>query len=114
MTGNIILLSEEKARLARQLGLPLQDHAELIGARATLRSPLHQSDADLRYACSVLLRLGDWRDSQIARHMLLMLDRADLKEPDAPSSVFAGLYLPLVACAVGILVVLRFVEWWLS
>jgi hypothetical protein len=86
---NIVPLSEEKARLARLMGMDLCDHAELIGARAVLRSPLHQSDADLRNACSVLLRLGDWRDGQVANHILLMLDRADLRDA-MPDPVLDG------------------------
>ena len=113
--NNVIPLSEEKARLAKALGLDLpdRDQSAVIAARATLRSPLYQSDLDLRKACGVLLRHGDTQDGEIARQMLLMLDRADLKEPEAPPKDPAILLL-VVALAAGTLVVLKAVEWWLS
>ena len=114
MTNNIIPLSEEKARMAKALGLELldRDQAAVIAARATLRSPLYQSDADLRMACGTLLRHGDPQDCEIARQMVLMLDRADLKEPEAAPKDPAILFL-VVALAAGILLVLKAVEWWL-
>jgi len=90
-----------------------RDQAAVIAARATLRSPLYQSDADLRKACNVLYRHGDTQDGQIANHMLLMLDRADLKEPEAPPSDFRATLLFVVVYASSIVIVLRFVDWWL-
>ena len=113
--NNVIPLSEEKARLAKALGLDLpdRDQSAVIAARATLRSPLYQSDLDLRKACGVLLRHGDTQDGEISRQMLLMLDRADLKEPEAAPKDPAILLL-VVALAAGTLAVLRAVEWWLS
>ena len=112
---NVIPLSEEKARMAKALGLDLldRDQAAVIAARATLRSPLYQSDLDLRKACGVLLRHGDAQDGEIARQMVLMLDRADLKEPEAPPSDFRATLLFVVVYASSIVIVLRFVDWWL-
>ena len=114
--NNVIPLSEEKARLAKALGLDLpdRDQSAVIAARATLRSPLYQSDADLRKACSTLLRHRDPQDGEIARQMLLMLDRADLKEPEAAPPKDPAILFLVIALAAGTLVVLRAVEWWLS
>jgi hypothetical protein len=111
----VIPLSEEKARMAKALGLDLldRDQAAVIAARATLRSPLYQSDLDLRKACGVLLRHGDAQDGEIARQMVIMLDRANLKEPEAPPSDFRATFLFVVICASSMVIVLRAVEWWL-
>jgi hypothetical protein len=91
----------------------MRDHYVLMAARATLRSPLYQSDEDLRRACRVLHRLGDPQDGEMARHMLLMLDQADLQKQAPPSNFKTSLFLAVALCA-GTLVVLAVGEWWLS
>jgi hypothetical protein len=112
---NVIHVSEEAARKAKALGLDLSVlyRDPLLSARAKLRSPLYQSNEDLRQACGVLHRLGDPQDGEMARQMLLVLARQDLQSPQAPPSNFkASLFLAVALCA-GTLVVLAVGEWWL-
>jgi hypothetical protein len=112
---NVIHVSEEAARKAKALGLDLSVlyRDPLLSARAKLRSPLYQSNEDLRQACGVLHRLGDPQDGEMARHMLLMLDQADLEKQAPPSNFKTSLFLAVALCA-GTLVVLAVGEWWLS
>jgi hypothetical protein len=76
-------------------------------ARRVLHSPIRQEARDLRTACHVLQTWGDAFDYMMSRQMLLMLDRADLKDalpdpviyPDQDTHPSTAFMLLTAACA---------------
>lgn len=93
---------------------PEADQSQAVrDARLVLHSPIKQEARDLRTACHVLQTWGDTIDYMMARQMLLMLDRQDLRLPDPPPSAVMWFYA--VAAAGGLVAVALFqaLAWWL-